>query len=133
MPVQEARENAHCKMQSTSIHFIIFSGSFVYYLTCVFLNPTSPLGLGGLECGVSLFNPSFFNHSGFNPLGRGLPLPLGSLSEGRAPTPRDALGFLIAFLCHLLRFIFHHFRCRFFVASWLDFASQLGSRNPPNI
>ena len=99
------------------IHFIFFSGSFVYYLTCVFLNPTSPLGLGGLECGVSFFNPSFFDHSGFNPLGRGLPLPLGSLSEGRAPTPRDALGFLIAFLCHLLRFIFHHFRCRFFVAS----------------
>ena len=78
------------------IHFIFFSGSFVYYLTCVFLNPTSPLGLGGLECGVS-FSTLLFSTILVSTLWGEVYLSPYPLSVGRDPPTRDGLGFLVDF------------------------------------
>ena len=110
--------------------------------------PTNLLGLGGLAylayykshqpSGLGWFRvvclfstPLLFNPSGFNPLGRGLPLPY-PLPRASEPPWLGTSGLLIeTFFPSGRSSFFHRFFDAIFDRSWLDFASQLGSQNPP--
>ena len=95
------------------------------------MNPTSPLGQGGLGWYI-WFQPSSFQPFWFQPLWEGIyPLPL---PPPRAPRGwcHGSLGPLVAtFLPSWRPSFFHRFFDAFFDRFWFDFGSQVGSQNPP--
>ena len=112
-------------------------GSNLKKKICIFVlprrtrNSTGPLGLGGLGWDVC-FQRLFFSTLRVSTLWGGVypsPYPLPGALDPRC---RDRLGFLIAiFLPYCCASFFHRFFDAVLERSWLDFASQLGSQNPP--